>query len=78
MSMYFTKMELSSGALSKNRQLPRLTAPTLRRRRNPISYLSHSGYTLTVALNLEDGSTVGIASNEKTLMPVHGHFEVVN
>jgi hypothetical protein len=34
-----------------------------------ISYLSQSGYTLTVILNFSDGSTVAIASNEKDWLP---------
>jgi hypothetical protein len=42
-----------------------------------ISYLARSGYTLTVVLNFESGAIAGIASNEKTWMPVHGTFEVV-
>jgi MoaF N-terminal domain len=42
-----------------------------------VSYLSQSGYTLTVVLNFADGSTVGVASNEKTWTPVHGRFEVI-
>src|ERR1700759_3491763 len=43
-----------------------------------VSYLSQSGYTLTVALNFETGATVGVASNEKSWMPVHGRFEIVH
>ena len=43
-----------------------------------VSYLSESGYTLTVALNFDTGKTVGVASNEKNWMPVHGRFEVVH
>lgn len=43
-----------------------------------VSYLSDSGFTLTVVLNFEDRSLVGIASNDKTWIPVHGHFEPVN
>jgi hypothetical protein len=42
-----------------------------------ISYLSQSGYTLTVTLNLRDGTTVGVASNEKTWVPVKGTFEAL-
>ena len=42
-----------------------------------VSYLSKSGYTLTVALRFDDGSTVGFASNEKSWFPVSGTFEVV-
>jgi hypothetical protein len=32
---------------------------------------------LTVVLNSHSGQIVGIASNEKTWVPVHGSFEVV-
>ena len=42
-----------------------------------VSYLSQSGYTLTVALNFSDGSTVAIASNEKDWLPAHGSLEVM-
>jgi len=42
-----------------------------------VSYLARSGYTLTVVLNFESGAIAGIASNEKTWMPVHGSFEIV-
>ena len=42
-----------------------------------VSYLSNAGYTLTVVLNFEDGSMVGVASSDKTWFPVHGHFQVV-
>ena len=43
-----------------------------------VSYLSKSGYTLTVVLNFRDGSTVAIASNEKDWVPAHGSFEVMS
>ena len=42
-----------------------------------VSYLSQSGYTLTVTLNFRDGTTVGVASNEKTWVPVKGTFEAL-
>lgn len=42
-----------------------------------VSYLSSSGFTLTVVLNSHSGNITGIASNEKTWVPVHGSFEVV-
>lgn len=42
-----------------------------------VSYLSASGYTLTVVLRFDDGSTVGFASNDKTWFPVRGTFEVM-
>jgi hypothetical protein len=43
-----------------------------------VSYLSESGYTLTVSLNFYDDSAFAIASNEKTWAPVHGTFEVAD
>ena len=42
-----------------------------------VSYLAQSGYTLTVALKFEDGSMVGVASNEKSWFPVRGRFQVI-
>lgn len=42
-----------------------------------VSYLSSSGYTLTVVLNYDNGSIAGVASNEKSWTPIHGTFEVV-
>jgi len=42
-----------------------------------ISYLSDSGYTLTCMLDFKTGNLVAFASNEKELIPQHGHFEVV-
>lgn len=42
-----------------------------------VSYLSQSGYTLTVALNFRNWTTVGTASNDRCWFPVHGEFEVV-
>jgi hypothetical protein len=42
-----------------------------------VSYLSKSGYTLTVVLNFSDKSTAGVASNEVTWVPVRGSFEVM-
>lgn len=41
-----------------------------------VSYLSDSGYTLTLALNLSTGRMVGFASNEQRWYPVKGTFEV--
>ncbi len=43
-----------------------------------ISYLSSSGYTLTVALNFRNQTTVGVASNEKSWATVEGTFAVVH
>jgi len=42
-----------------------------------VSYLAKSGYTLTIALNFDDGVICGVASNEKTWTPVQGAFEVL-
>jgi len=42
-----------------------------------VSYLSRSGFTLTVALNYADGTITGVASDGKTWTAVHGSFEVV-
>ena len=39
-----------------------------------ISYLSESGYTLTVARDSGSGKVVGVASNAKDWMPVSGSF----
>ena len=41
-----------------------------------VSYLSDSGYTLTLALNFSTGRMVGFASNEQRWYPVEGTFEV--
>ena len=43
-----------------------------------VSYLSKSGYTLTVALCFTDQSLTGFASNDKTWVPVRGFFEVAD
>jgi len=43
-----------------------------------VSYLSKSGYTLTIVLDARNEKISGIASNDKTWMPVHGTFEVVS
>jgi hypothetical protein len=40
-----------------------------------VSYLSASGYTLTVVLNFDDHRLVGFASSDKQWFPVKGSFE---
>jgi len=40
-----------------------------------VSYLSESGYTLTVALNFETQKCFGIASNQKEWYPLTGTLE---
>jgi len=42
-----------------------------------LSYLSASGHTLTVVLNLADGRMFGFASSDKDWSPATGTFEVV-
>jgi hypothetical protein len=42
-----------------------------------VSYLSKSGYTLTVALNFETDELFGFASNDENWYPVRGVFEVL-
>jgi hypothetical protein len=42
-----------------------------------VSYLSDSGYTLTVAMNLDTGRLYGFASNDKEWHPVSGRLEIV-
>ena len=42
-----------------------------------VSYLAESGFTLTVALNFEDGQLYGFASNNDEWYPVSGTFEAV-
>ena len=41
-----------------------------------VSYLGASGYTLTVAMNLETGRLYGFASNDKEWHPVSGTVDV--
>jgi len=43
-----------------------------------VSYLSGSGYTLTVALDFGSGSLVGFASNDKNWHPLRGTFEMAS
>src|SRR5262245_29641897 len=42
-----------------------------------VSYLSGSGYALTVALNFETQRCFAVASNEKDWYPVAGTFEAI-
>jgi hypothetical protein len=66
------KADPASGA-----ERPRYAASTLADGVALVSYLSKSGYTLTVALRFDDRSTIGFASNDKSWFPVRGTFEVV-
>jgi MoaF N-terminal domain len=42
-----------------------------------ISYLSASGHTLTVVLNLDDRRAIGFGSDGRSWYPLTGSFEVV-
>jgi hypothetical protein len=42
-----------------------------------VSYLADSGYTLTVALNFDNGRLHGFASSQKEWYPVEGTFETL-
>ena len=42
-----------------------------------VSYLSRSGFTLSLVLNFVRGTIVGVASNARQWMPVRGHLEIV-
>ena len=42
-----------------------------------VSYLAESGYTLTMAMNLNTGRIYGFASNDKEWHPVSGTLEIV-
>lgn len=54
---------------------PRYAAFSLGGEACMFSYLSTSGYTLTVALRFADGSAVGFASNEDSWVPIRGTFK---
>jgi hypothetical protein len=43
-----------------------------------VSYLSQSGYTLTVVLDFIEESITGVASNDKCWYPVRGHFQMLS
>ncbi len=42
-----------------------------------VSYLSQSGYTLTVMLDFIEESLTGVVSNDKCWYPVRGRFQVL-
>jgi hypothetical protein len=42
-----------------------------------VSYLAASGYTLTIAMNVNSGKIQGFASNEKEWYPVKGTCKVL-
>ena len=43
-----------------------------------VSYLSQSGYTLTVVLDFIEETVTGVASNDKCWYPVRGRFQVLS
>jgi hypothetical protein len=40
-----------------------------------VSYLAHSGWTLTAVLDEKDKKVTAIATNDKDMVVQHGHFE---
>ena len=70
--------ESGSAKAPKKPEMPKYAAEKITDDVCIVSYLSKSGYTLTVVLNFRDGSTVAIASNEKDWVPAHGSFEVMS
>ena len=69
--------ESSGSKEAKTPEKPQYAAEKISDNVCMVSYLSKSGYTLTVVLNFSDDSTVAIASNEKDWLPAHGSFEVM-
>jgi hypothetical protein len=62
---------------SRPKEKPRYAALRVADDIYAVSYLSASGYTLTVVLNFKDRRMVGFASSAKDWHPVQGTFEVV-
>lgn len=73
------KAKSSSGDAAKSGDIetPKYAELPLSQDACMVSYLSKSGYTLTVTLQFDDTSIVGIASNDKTWFPVRGTFHVM-
>ena len=63
------------GASNEAGNRPKYAAMKVAQNAYAISYLSASGYTLTVVLNFDDHRLVGFASNDKQWFPVRGSFE---
>ena len=63
------------GASNEPGNRPKYAAASVAQNVCAVSYLSGSGYTLTVVLNFDDHRLVGFASNDKQWFPVKGSFE---
>ena len=63
------------GASNEAGNRPKYAAMKVAQNACAVSYLSASGYTLTVVLNFDDHRLVGFASNDKQWFPVKGSFE---
>lgn len=63
------------GASNEAGNRPKYAAMKVAQNAYAISYLSASGYTLTVVLNFDDHRLGGFASNDKQWFPVKGSFE---
>lgn len=72
-----SKSEGGKSALEKKATPTRYAAFEVAPETHLVSYLAESGFTLTVALNLQTKKCYGVASNEKQWFPVTGTLEVV-
>ena len=63
------------GASNEAGNRPKYAAMKVAQDAYAVSYLSASGYTLTVVLNFDDHRLAGFASNDKQWFPVKGGFE---
>ena len=63
------------GASNEAGNRPKYAAMKVAQDAYAVSYLSASGYTLTVVLNFDDHRLAGFASNDKQWFPVKGSFE---
>jgi hypothetical protein len=63
------------GASNEAGNRPKYAAMKVAQNAYAVSYLSASGYTLTVVLNFDDHRLVGFASSDKQWFPVKGSFE---
>ena len=60
---------------TKSTRVDRYECARIRQDVVALSYLSESGWTLTVILDEKAGSVVAFASNDKQLIVQHGHWE---
>ena len=70
------KKDDSDGKPSAKGENPRYQVARVNDDVYAVSYLAPSGFTLTSVLDLDAGTVVSFASNEKQLFVQHGTFEV--